>query len=72
MDTETIYTIIQHIDHQISKVQLNKSNKCAVDHLFELRNDLLLKYRPDPSINWTFKNPRLVEFFGKEVQWVKP
>jgi hypothetical protein len=70
MNTETVYTIIQHIDKQLCKVELKKTNKCAIDHLFELRNDILLKYRPDPSLNWTFKNKELVIFFNKEVKWV--
>lgn len=55
MNTETIYTFVKIIDKQISKIKLIDSNKVAVDHLFELRNNLLLTYKPDPSYNWTFK-----------------
>ena len=70
MDTDSIYTIIRYIDRQISKVQLLEANKPAVDHLMELRNSLLLTYRPDSCIDWTFKNKRLLKFFNKEVKWV--
>lgn len=72
MNTDTLYTVIDHIDRQLSKVKLVEDNKIAVDHLFELRNNFLLTYKPDPSINWTFKNKRLLKFFGKEVNWVIP
>lgn len=72
MNTDTLYTIIDHIDRQLLKVKLVEHNKVAVDHLFELRNNLLLTYKPDPSINWTFKNKRLLKFFDKEVNWVIP
>lgn len=72
MNTETLHTVICHIDKQLSKVKLIDNNKTAVDHLFELRNNLILTYKPDPSINWTFKNKRLLKFFGKEVNWVIP
>lgn len=72
MDTKTLHTIIAHIDEQLSKISLSDSNKSAADHLFNLRNDLILQYRPDPAHDWTFKNKRLLKFFGKEVNWVIP
>lgn len=72
MDTKTLYTIITHIDEQLSKIKLSDSNKSAADHLFDLRNKLILQYRPDPTYDWTFKNKRLLKFFGKEVNWVIP
>ena len=72
MNTEVIHTFIHHIDNQLSKVELNKTNKCAVDHLLELRNNIILQYRPDPAYDWTFKSKRLLEYFGKEVKWVNP
>lgn len=72
MNTETVYTVIQHIDNQLSKVKLNNSNKVAIDHLLELRNDILIKYRPDSSYDWTLKNKRLLDFFKKEVKWINP
>lgn len=71
MNTEIIHTVIQHIDNQLCKVELKDTNKCAIDHLFELRNNILLKYKPNPNLNWTFKNKKLLKFFSKEVKWVK-
>jgi hypothetical protein len=71
MDTETVHTVIHHLDNQLSKVELKESNKIAIDHLMELRNNLLLTYRPDPSFDWTFKNKRLLKFFNKEVKWIR-
>lgn len=70
MDTESIRSTIHHIDRQLSKIKLVKSNKPAADHLFELRNNLLLTYKPSPEVDWTFKNKHLLSFFDKEVQWV--
>jgi hypothetical protein len=70
MDTETLYTIVHHIDAQLSKVELKDANKSAIRHLFDLRNNLLLTYRPDPSYDWSFKNKRLLKFFDQEVKWV--
>ena len=72
MNSSILYTIIQHIDKQISKVELNELNKNAIHHLFELRNNLLLTYRPDTSYDWTFRNKRLLKYFNKEVLWITP
>lgn len=72
MNTEVLYTFVKHIDKQLTKVKLTDSNKSAVDHLFELRNSLILTYKPDPSYDWSFKNKRLLKFFNKEVSWVIP
>ncbi len=70
MDTESIRSTIDHIDRQLSEIKLVKSNKPAADHLFELRNNLLLTYKPNPEVDWTFKNKRLLSFFDKELRWV--
>jgi hypothetical protein len=72
MDTETVYTIIHHIDNQLSKVKLDKANQSAVNHLFELRNNIILTYRPDPQYDWSFKNKRLLEYFSRETKWIIP
>lgn len=70
MNTETLYTVIKHIDDQLLKVKLIDINKSAVDHLFELRNNLILKYRPNPSYDWSFRNKKLLKFFEREIRWV--
>jgi hypothetical protein len=72
MNTESVYTTIQHIDKQLSKLKLIESNKPVFESLMELRNKMLLEYKPDPKLNWTFKNKKLLAFFNFEVKWVGP
>lgn len=72
MGTESVYTIVDHIDRQLNKLKLVKTNKPAFVHLMDLRNNMLLVYRPNPQLDWTFKNKKLLSFFSFEVKWVEP
>lgn len=74
MNTESIFTVIQHIDNQISDVELNESNRSAVQHLLELRNKFMVVYKPDPKIDWTIKNKKAlkaIKFFDWKIKWIK-
>ena len=74
MNTETVYSIVQELDYQISQVEKHKLNKTAVEHLLDLRNRLITKYMPDPNVNWTIRNKKalgVINFFNFELQWTQ-
>ena len=72
MNTETLYTIIQEIDYEISLTAKHPSNRPVVECLIGMRNRLILKYKPDPSVDWTIQNKKSlkrIKEFDWEVQW---
>ena len=71
MNTKDISIVIDLIDKQLCSIELKPHNKIVVNNLLELRNNILLKLKPDPNVDWTIKNNQLLKFFNKEIQWVK-
>ena len=67
MTTEEVYAVVQEIDKQLelinSKVFQNK-----FEPVVELRNRLILKYKPDPNLNWEIKNKRIIKAL-KKANW---
>jgi hypothetical protein len=68
MDTENLYSIIQELDSAVGKLSYEEKDQEALRRLLELRNNLLLKYRPDPSLDWTIKNKRAQKVLA-HFQW---
>ncbi len=68
MDTENLYSVIQEIDYTVGKLSYEKKDHEALLRLLELRNNLLEKYRPDPSIDWTIKNKKAQKVLA-HFQW---
>jgi hypothetical protein len=68
MDTENLYSIIQELDSAIGKLSFDKKDQEALCKLLELRNNLLIKYKPDPNIDWTIKNKRAQKILT-HFQW---
>ena len=74
MTTDNLYTIVNLLDTQLSKVSMDASNKGVVDHLLELRNNILLEVRPDTNFKWTIKNKialKVVDFFDYQISWTQ-
>lgn len=69
MDTQTLRSIIDELDEQLGKINPNSSDKKAVERLLTLRNNIILKHKPDPSIDWTIKNKKALEVISS-FQWV--
>ncbi len=68
MDTESLYSVIQELDSAIGKLSFDKKDQEALHRLLELRNNLLLKYRPDPNVDWTIKNKKAQKLLA-HFQW---
>ena len=58
MNTETVHTVIEELDNAIGQLNCESSNEIALSRLLELRNNLLLKYKPDPNVDWSIKNKK--------------
>lgn len=70
-----LYSIVQDLDEQISKIQLHNSSEAAIKHLLELRNNIIQKYEIDFPGKWTIQNPKaqkVLKFFGWELAWKFP
>jgi hypothetical protein len=71
MTTESLYTFIQELDHQLEQLD-SKEFQSKFEPLVKLRNHLILKYRPCPELNWEIKNKRVLKLIKKanwELQW---
>jgi hypothetical protein len=74
MTSEAVFTVVQMLDKQLAKVELNESSRSAARHLLELRNQLMIVYKPDPTIDWTIQNKKalkVLNFFDWEMKWIK-
>jgi hypothetical protein len=72
MDTENLYSVIQELDSAIGKLSYEQKDQEALRRLLELRNNLLLKYRPDPNVDWTIKNKqaqKVLKYFKWDKIW---
>ncbi len=49
-------SIIQELDESIGRIKLDPEGQTTLSKLLELRNSMLLKYRPDPNLDWTITN----------------
>lgn len=68
MNTEAVHTVIEELDHAIGQLTCESSNEVALTRLLELRNNLLLKYKPDPNVDWSIKNKK-AQYVLKHFQW---
>lgn len=68
MNTETVHTVIEELDHAIGQLNYESSNEVALTKLLELRNKLLLKYKPDPNVDWSIKNKKAQDVL-KHFKW---
>lgn len=69
MDTQTIHSIIQLIDKQLSEVELNNNNQPIISSLVNLRNEIISTFKPDSSLDWRIKNKKMLKFFKLRVKW---
>lgn len=75
MTTEQVWDLITEIDNQLVLLYKKKQPLECFKPLLNLRNTLLIKYRPAADLNWQIQDKRLLNFFKKEnwhVQWVSP
>ena len=70
MNTETVHTVIEELDNAIGQLTCESSHEVALSRLLELRNNLLLKYKPDPNVDWSIKNKK-AQHVLKYFKWDK-
>ena len=70
MNTETVHTVIEELDNAIGQLTCESSDEVALSRLLELRNNLLLKYKPDPNVDWSIKNKK-AQYVLKYFKWDK-
>ena len=75
MDTEAVYQVVREIDQELSL--LTKEDFCNKKFipLLEMRNRIIMKYKPLADINWEIKNKNVIKMLKKanwHVQWKYP
>lgn len=56
MDSDTLYSVIQELDSKIGQLKCCSGNEKTLSSLLELRNNLLIKYKPNCSFDWSIIN----------------
>jgi uncharacterized protein with HEPN domain len=72
MTTEEVYAVVVEIDEQLASLTKEDFGNKKFVPLVELRNKLILKYRPCPELNWEIKNKKVLSMLKKvnwHVQW---
>ena len=72
MTTEEVFSFVQEIDDQLSSLSKEDFNKNKFIPLVELRNKIILKYKPCSQVNWEIKNKKVITMLKKanwHVQW---
>lgn len=62
-----MYSLIQELDQQIGQLKLENKSAFVLANLLEIRNNLLLKYKPNPNKDWTITNKqalKVLEYFS--------
>jgi len=75
MTTEQVWSTIEEIDQQLVVLISSAATIDQVKPLLNLRNKIILKYRPSPELNWKIQNKKVISFLKKQnwhVQWVSP
>lgn len=75
MTTEQVWSTIREIDEQLVLLVNSVPTIEEVRPLLNLRNKIILKYRPSSELNWKIQNKKVMTFLKKEnwhVQWVSP
>ena len=67
MNSEELYQVIKEIDNELDQIK-PKEFISSFGPLIRLRNKLLLKYKPCPSIDWEIKNSRVIKML-KKANW---
>ena len=72
MTTEEVFSFVKEIDEQLALLTKENFDAHKFIPLVELRNKIILKYRPCPELNWEIKNKKVITMLKKanwHVQW---
>ena len=58
MNQNKIHSLIQELDEQIGKLALEQKSAPILTTLLELRNNWIIKYEPDPQVDWAITNTK--------------
>ena len=75
MTTEQVWCTISEIDNQLVHLVTKKASMDTLRSILDLRNKIILKYKPCSELDWTIKSKKVLAFLKKEnwcVQWVSP
>jgi hypothetical protein len=64
---------VDQLDAEIINMINRNKSITEVRNLLNLRNKIILKYKPDPTADWTIQSKKVLSFLKKEnwhVHWV--
>lgn len=64
MDSNSLYQVVQDLDEYLGSVKPSELKEDLLKHFLELRNNLLKKYSPDPSLNWEIQNKNILKILN--------
>ena len=68
MDSNSLYQVVQDLDEYLGSVKPSELKEDLLKHFLELRNNLLKKYSPNPSLNWEIQNKNTLKILNN-LNW---